>query len=232
LISKGKVKGQGNSGKGLSTSQERTIAVLIWVDQVYALSSPRGLSMTVGKLLRLNSEVSRLVEFFGYNEEFKRQYASWLMKLGECIVNECISEQLDLDMPLGESAQKVFEEFKHWLSSLPELQGVCDLGTDGGIEKEKISQYLLSQLPEDEHKRLEERVFKDDRILEDLEVLEDSMVRKYIHKELPPNELIRFERIYLATDRGRKKVWLAQALHAFAQSRPNIDPKEGERKPQ
>jgi hypothetical protein len=176
--------------------------------------------MTVGKLLRLNSEVSRLVEFFGYNEEFRRQYSAWLSKLGECIVNECISEQMDLDMPLGESAEKVFAEFKQWLSSLPELQGVCDLGTGGTIEKQKISQYLLSQLPEDEHKRLEERVFKDDRILEDLEVLEDSMVRKYIHKELPPGELIRFERIYLATERGRKKVWLAQALHAFAQGRP------------
>jgi hypothetical protein len=186
--------------------------------------------MTVGKLLRLNSEVSRLVEFFGYNEEFKRQYASWLMKLGECIVNECISEQLDLDMPLGESAQKVFEEFKKWLSSLPELQGVCDLGTDMVVEKDKIRQFLLSQLPDEEHKKLEERAFKDDRILEDLEVLEDSMVRKYLHEELPPNELIRFERIYLATDRGRKKVWLAQALHAFAQSRPKIDLTEREEK--
>jgi hypothetical protein len=184
--------------------------------------------MTVGKLLRLNAEVSRLVEFFGYNEEFRRQYSAWLSKLGECIVNECISEQMDLDMSLGESAEKVFVEFKQWLSSLPELQGVCDLGTGGTIEKQKISQYLLSQLPEEEHKKMEDRVFKDDRILEDLEVLEDSMVRKYIHKELPPGELIRFEKIYLATERGRKKVWLAQALHAFAQGRPQIDPAVGE----
>ena len=92
-----------------------------------------------------------------------------------------------------------------------------------GEEKTQLSQYLLGQLGELERDAVEDRFIADDRYHEELEHLEDNLIRRYLKEKLSPGEKVAFERHYGATTALWDKVEdMAQLLAVAA---PRNSPK-------
>lgn len=69
-----------------------------------------------------------------------------------------------------------------------------------------LIRYLLEDLSEGERGRVEERYFADDALYTKLLVAEDGLIDLYVQGELPREDRERFERVYVADPRLRKKV--------------------------
>lgn len=79
----------------------------------------------------------------------------------------------------------------------------------------ELRDYLKGNLSEEEQSRLEERIFSDDRLFEDLIAEEDDWIDSYVAQRMTPQERNRFEALILQNPELKKKVELAANLRRY-----------------
>ena len=77
---------------------------------------------------------------------------------------------------------------------------------------ERLTQYLLGELSEEDAAKIEDLVFEEDEPYVLLRAAEDDLVDAYVAGELPPGRVHRFEARFLATAEGKQRVAMARAL--------------------
>jgi hypothetical protein len=77
---------------------------------------------------------------------------------------------------------------------------------------ERIINYLLKELPEEELEQFEDECFAQERWPSHLNLVEGDLIDDYLRGELSPERRRRFERNYLTTEARRKRVAMAAAL--------------------
>lgn len=78
---------------------------------------------------------------------------------------------------------------------------------------ERITAYLLHELPEGETEQFEEHCFaQPEWPADDLESAEDDLIEAYVRKELSPERQQRFEKYYLTTTAREDRVLLARSF--------------------
>ena len=85
--------------------------------------------------------------------------------------------------------------------------------------------YLLGQLPEEEHARIERALLEDEDAFQQLLALEDELFHDYAQGGLDPEQRRRFEERFLASEEGRRRLADARALLGQVRS----DRRRGER---
>src|SRR5438093_12067908 len=81
--------------------------------------------------------------------------------------------------------------------------------------EEKIRQYLLGELTDDEQTRLEERLLRDDDFLKQIQIAEDELTDDYLHGALSNREQERFEKHFLSAPERRKKLKFSSAFKKY-----------------
>lgn len=79
-------------------------------------------------------------------------------------------------------------------------------------DDQRLVDYLLGALPEDETGQLDERSITDGEFAWRLNAVENDLVDAYVRGELPPAARERFEVAYLSSQERREKVAFAEAL--------------------
>ena len=77
---------------------------------------------------------------------------------------------------------------------------------------ERIINYLLKELPEEELEQFEDECFAQERWPSHLNLVEGDLIDDYLRDELPPERRRRFELNYLTTEARRNRVAMAAAL--------------------
>jgi CHAT domain-containing protein/cytochrome c-type biogenesis protein CcmH/NrfG len=80
---------------------------------------------------------------------------------------------------------------------------------------EKLTQYLLGEMPEEEKQQLEEKYFSDDELYDELLAAERDLIDRYVQKELSRAEQERFEQYFLSAPGRRRKLRFAISLHEY-----------------
>src|SRR3712207_334898 len=83
-------------------------------------------------------------------------------------------------------------------------------------EESEIRSYLLGELAQEEARRIEERIVRDDDFVEQVQLVEDEMVEDYARGSLGARERERFERHFLSTPRRRRKLTMVKGLMKYA----------------
>jgi hypothetical protein len=81
--------------------------------------------------------------------------------------------------------------------------------------KEKLIQYLLGELPEEEQNLLEEQYLSDDDSHERLLMAEDELIEEYARGEMEDSRRERFERYFLSSPRRQKKLRFARTVMLY-----------------
>jgi anti-sigma factor RsiW len=84
--------------------------------------------------------------------------------------------------------------------------------TSPDLDRARLRRYLLGELPEDEQVALEERYFTADDVFAELLAEEDDLVDAYLSGALPGAVRDRFERVFLSTAAGQRRLRLARDL--------------------
>jgi len=90
---------------------------------------------------------------------------------------------------------------------------------DQPIDDQRLVQYLLGALPEQEAERLDELSIVDDDIAGRLRALENDLVDAFVRDELPESVREQVRAAYVASPARRPKVEFADLLFAFERSR-------------
>src|SRR5215207_10022156 len=77
---------------------------------------------------------------------------------------------------------------------------------------ERITEYLLGELPDEESERFEGECFAGEEWPAEVGLAEDDLVDAYLHEELTPEQRRHFEQNYLTTEARLKRVAAAAAL--------------------
>ena len=81
-------------------------------------------------------------------------------------------------------------------------------------DSNRMTRYLLGELPEDEQAALEERYFGDPGVFDEVTKAESDLVDDYVRGKLPADVRQRFERVFLVHPQRRERVKFAEALAA------------------
>ncbi len=76
-----------------------------------------------------------------------------------------------------------------------------------------LRKFLLGELNETEKSALEERIFLDDTLFDELRAAEDELISAYVQGELPRRQRRRFQKYFLALPSSREKLAFVQTLH-------------------
>ncbi len=79
-------------------------------------------------------------------------------------------------------------------------------------DEERLIQYLLGELREEEQGQIEERYFADSDFHQQLRAAERDLIDQYVHGELSDRLREQFERSYLSSPRRRQRVEFSTAL--------------------
>jgi anti-sigma factor RsiW len=82
--------------------------------------------------------------------------------------------------------------------------------------EERMVQYLLGELPQDQAELLEERYFQDGEYFEQLQALENELIRDFVNGEMAPGLRDSFEKRYRSSRDLAKKIELVQAIRSEA----------------
>jgi len=80
---------------------------------------------------------------------------------------------------------------------------------------ERITAYLLGELPDEESERFEEECFVSESWPEEINLAEEDLIDAYLRRELVPEQHQHFEQNYLTTEARRKRVAAAAALLTY-----------------
>ncbi|HEY3578890.1 MAG TPA: CHAT domain-containing protein [Pyrinomonadaceae bacterium] len=85
------------------------------------------------------------------------------------------------------------------------------------IDRNTLKQYLLGELSQETQlEAVEERLFTDDDVFEELQLVKEDLIDQYVKDEFTPAERRNFERNFLTTEERRADVRRAQALAGYA----------------
>jgi hypothetical protein len=82
------------------------------------------------------------------------------------------------------------------------------------LPAEPLTRYLLGSMPEEERSRVEERLFSDDELHEELQATADDLIHAYLQGALTADERSRFESHFLASPPHRRRVEFLRDLLA------------------
>jgi methionine-rich copper-binding protein CopC len=91
-------------------------------------------------------------------------------------------------------------------------------------DQERVRDYLLGRLSDEELTRLEERLMVEDDLFEELEISKGELVEEYCAGELTQNDRQWFEHHYLASPEGRERHVLTLAIDSLKRPQP-VQPK-------
>jgi hypothetical protein len=77
---------------------------------------------------------------------------------------------------------------------------------------EQVKQYLLGTLSPEEKSRFEEKYFDDDKLFEEIEIVEDELIDAYVREELSTRDRERFKEVVNASPRLTSRVDFARIL--------------------
>jgi len=77
---------------------------------------------------------------------------------------------------------------------------------------EQVKQYLLGTLSPEEKSRFEEKYFDDDKLFEEIEIVEDELIDAYVREELSPRDRERFKEVVNSSPRLTSRVDFARIL--------------------
>jgi hypothetical protein len=95
-------------------------------------------------------------------------------------------------------------------------------------EDQRVVQYLLGSISQEEANRLDELSIADDEFAERLRAVEDDLVDAYVRGDLSGDSLDRFQSHYLASPYRREKVRFAESLRTLCNQAPAA-PRQSER---
>ena len=81
--------------------------------------------------------------------------------------------------------------------------------------QEKIRDYLLGRMPEEELAALDELLVTDGQFYEELLIVEDELIDEYLSNELSPDERKSFETYFLLTPQRREQLHFANTFHNY-----------------
>lgn len=81
---------------------------------------------------------------------------------------------------------------------------------------EKLTAYLLGELPEEEQVELEQHYLKDDELFEQVEIVEDELIVAYLLHQLPSERKHQFESVFLLPPERQEKYKNLKAILEFA----------------
>ena len=85
-------------------------------------------------------------------------------------------------------------------------------------DTQKLKNYLLGELSENETEAFDELSFTDENFSADLSAAENELIDAYLNNDLSGADLVKFETVYFATQHRREKVEFARALQTFTKS--------------
>ncbi len=87
-----------------------------------------------------------------------------------------------------------------------------------GNDERVLKQYLLGDLPDEQQRRLEERLMTESAYFEELQMTEDELVDEYVREGLSGRETDRFDHHFLCTPERQEKLRFANALRSYVES--------------
>src|SRR5690349_13185884 len=85
------------------------------------------------------------------------------------------------------------------------------------IDRNTLKQYLLGELSQETQlEAVEERLFTDDDVFEELQLVKEDLIDQYVKDEFTAEERRNFERNFLTTEERRADVRRAEALAGYA----------------
>lgn len=94
-------------------------------------------------------------------------------------------------------------------------------------DKQKLVEYLLGSLSEDETERIDEASFIDESFADAISAAENDLIDDYVRGKLNGAKLEQFETHYLASPRRREKVKFAAAFQDLAELQTKPEKSEG-----
>src|SRR6185503_19764529 len=91
-------------------------------------------------------------------------------------------------------------------------------------DQTNIRRYLLGNLSEDEHEKIEERLIADDDLFEELEISKGELIEEYRAGELSQQDRQWFEHHFLASPDGRKRQAFAIAVECLGRLPIHTEP--------
>ena len=88
------------------------------------------------------------------------------------------------------------------------------------LNEERIVQYLLGELSEQERTELEDRAFEDRKVLEEILAVEQDLIDDYVSGDIPEERRADFQKHFLASAERRKKIDFAKVLAAVVNKSP------------
>lgn len=89
--------------------------------------------------------------------------------------------------------------------------------SQNAIDRNTLKQYLLGELSQETQlEAVEERLFTDDDVFEELQLVKEDLIDQYVKDEFTAAERRNFERNFLTTEERRADVQRAQALARYA----------------
>lgn len=82
------------------------------------------------------------------------------------------------------------------------------------ITKETIVNYLLGELTAGERDGIEDRLFIDEALADEIDETENDLIDEYVRGELSPAQVKSFERFFLISERRREKLDVARVLNS------------------
>src|ERR1022692_4517166 len=92
-------------------------------------------------------------------------------------------------------------------------------GMSAHESEERMVQYLLGEIPQDQAELLEERYFQDGEYFEQLQALENEFIRDFVNGEMAPGLRDSFEKRHRSSRDLAKKIELVQAIRSEAAER-------------
>ena len=77
---------------------------------------------------------------------------------------------------------------------------------------QKIRKYLLGQLSESEKSELEEEYFVNNKVFQEIEMVEDDLIDDYLDQELDSEDRSSFEEFFLSSENRKEKLLFARSL--------------------
>jgi CHAT domain-containing protein len=81
--------------------------------------------------------------------------------------------------------------------------------------EKRFRSYLLGTLSPERAEQLEERLLKDEGLVEQLSLIEDELIEDYVRKALTASERKQFETYFLSNPRRRRKLMLVRGLRKY-----------------
>lgn len=95
-------------------------------------------------------------------------------------------------------------------------------------DEDSIRSYLLGKLSLEEQQRLEERLLTDNKLFEQLQVIEEDLIDDYVAGTLPASDLERADKHLLSAPQRRQDVRFARAMSRYVSERSAVNQVAGE----